>query len=214
MPLQNPGEPNFDKQVFQSIPRPQKIAVIVLALAAILIIIFWILQFRSQLTRPLGLDTQKTTPTEITTVDPRTADTDKDGLTDYEEINIYKTSPYLEDTDSDGTMDKQEIADGTDPTCPKGKNCGAATEIPISSSSPTTMPLQENFIPDITLSTSTLDMGVDQTALQGILSGGADIATIRQILIQSGIDKNELDKISDADLMKSYQETLQNQNKQ
>jgi len=38
-------------------------------------------------------------------------DTDGDGLTDDEEINIYGTSPVLVDTDGDGFSDKQELKD-------------------------------------------------------------------------------------------------------
>ncbi|MBI5465864.1 MAG: hypothetical protein HY974_01075, partial [Candidatus Kerfeldbacteria bacterium] len=32
----------------------------------------------------------------------QTKDTDGDGLSDYDELYIYRTSPYLPDTDSDG----------------------------------------------------------------------------------------------------------------
>jgi len=51
-------------------------------------------------------------------------DTDQDGLNDFEELTFYQTSPYLADTDSDGISDKKEIDNGTDPTCPEGKDCG------------------------------------------------------------------------------------------
>jgi hypothetical protein len=50
-------------------------------------------------------------------------DSDLDGLSDYSEIYLYKTSAYLEDTDGDGLLDKQEIINGTDPTCPEGEDC-------------------------------------------------------------------------------------------
>ena len=42
-------------------------------------------------------------------------DTDKDGLTDYEEVVTYKTNPLKEDTDGDGASDAKEIEFGTDP---------------------------------------------------------------------------------------------------
>ena len=42
-------------------------------------------------------------------------DTDKDGLSDYEEKQIYGTNPSLEDTDSDGAMDAKEIEMGSNP---------------------------------------------------------------------------------------------------
>jgi hypothetical protein len=43
-------------------------------------------------------------------------DSDGDGLSDEDEINVYGTSPYDADTDGDGVQDGQEVADGTDPT--------------------------------------------------------------------------------------------------
>jgi hypothetical protein len=53
----------------------------------------------------------------------KTKDTDGDGLNDYDELQIYNTSPYLADSDSDGLLDKAEISVGTDPNCPKGEEC-------------------------------------------------------------------------------------------
>src|SRR3989344_5731745 len=50
-------------------------------------------------------------------------DTDKDGLNDYEEINVYGTSAYLADTDGDGYNDKKEIDTDHDPLCPKVDTC-------------------------------------------------------------------------------------------
>ncbi|MCD4704557.1 hypothetical protein K8R66_00590 [bacterium] len=39
----------------------------------------------------------------------RLKDTDKDGISDYEEENFYGTSPYLADTDLDGISDYEEM---------------------------------------------------------------------------------------------------------
>jgi uncharacterized repeat protein (TIGR01451 family) len=46
---------------------------------------------------------------------PDVADSDDDGLTDGEEINLYKTNPLVVDTDADGWNDSKEIEKGTDP---------------------------------------------------------------------------------------------------
>ena len=50
-------------------------------------------------------------------------DTDGDGLTDYDELYIYHTSPFLADSDSDGIPDGVEVSRGTDPNCPEGQTC-------------------------------------------------------------------------------------------
>ena len=53
-------------------------------------------------------------------------DTDEDGISNYDELYIYTTSPYLYDSDSDGIDDKTEIETGEDPNCPKGQSCNLA----------------------------------------------------------------------------------------
>jgi hypothetical protein len=55
--------------------------------------------------------------------DQKMKDTDGDGISDWDELNVYHTSPYLDDSDSDGVSDGAEIAQGTDPNCPKGREC-------------------------------------------------------------------------------------------
>lgn len=46
------------------------------------------------------------------------ADTDKDGISDYDEVNIYNTDPFVADTDADGFIDGSEILSGFDPNDP------------------------------------------------------------------------------------------------
>lgn len=42
-------------------------------------------------------------------------DTDNDGLTDGEEVNVYKTNPLQADTDGDGSNDGEEIKNRRNP---------------------------------------------------------------------------------------------------
>lgn len=50
--------------------------------------------------------------------DPYRSDTDLDGLGDGEEVLVYGTGPLLADTDGDGVSDGDEVAAGTDPLNP------------------------------------------------------------------------------------------------
>ncbi len=45
----------------------------------------------------------------VTVVDPRALDSDGDGLTDWEEVNVYHTDPNNPDTDGDGLLDGEEV---------------------------------------------------------------------------------------------------------
>jgi hypothetical protein len=47
--------------------------------------------------------------------DPRNPDTDGDGLTDGQEVNVTHTNPLIADTDGDGIPDGLEVELGTDP---------------------------------------------------------------------------------------------------
>ncbi len=53
-------------------------------------------------------------------------DTDGDGLTDGQEVLIYKTNPLVADTDGDGIPDGLEVQEGTNPLDPKSYNLKAA----------------------------------------------------------------------------------------
>jgi len=211
--------------ILKDLPKPQKIAVLFLAFLAIFIIVFWIWQMKTQINSPF---TYQDPADSQNTLEPgadsasiallKRTDTDGDGLSDYDELNVYHTSVYLSDSDSDGISDLKEIEQVSDPNCPQGQNCNAPIVSPSDSSSSNPM-----LIPDTSLPSKNLlpvDSGaasgfssVDQTALQQIIGGQADAATLRQVFISNGIStKEELDQISDVDLLKSYQDTLNNQN--
>ena len=113
-------------------------------------------------------------------------DTDKDGLSDYDELNIYKTSPYIEDSDSDGYTDGEEVKNDKDPNCPSGQDCGGGgVTTPINPS------LEEN--------------GSQDTAPEEKKST-ADIDSIKKFLLSNGMDKEVLDQASDEDIISTYEE--------
>jgi hypothetical protein len=70
-------------------------------------------------TSPLSADTATTSPSATSTAAApaadRTKDSDNDGLTDYEEVNFYKSNPAVGDTDGDGFLDGAEVKNGFNP---------------------------------------------------------------------------------------------------
>ena len=115
-------------------------------------------------------------------------DTDGDGLLDSDELSAYGTSPYLADSDSDGVSDGEEIAKGTDPNCPAGKTC-------------TTSAIQ----PPATSGSSIGDI-----LIGGISSPSAtpSVAELRDILKQGGLPANQVDALSDEQILQAYNESL------
>jgi len=137
----------------------------------------------------------------------RVKDTDGDGLLDWDELNVHGTSPYLADTDSDGISDKSEVDNGTDPNCPAGRDCGS------------TPSGQDTALPTSPL--ETLMSGVDLP--QGTDASPQDFFStleaqdpptpdeIRSLLIQGGVSPEQLDGVSDEDLVALFDEILAQQ---
>ncbi len=120
----------------------------------------------------------------------KTKDTDGDGLSDYDEVAIYNTSPYLADTDGDGIPDGVEVKNGTDPNCPQGQVCNGLRLV-----TPDTK--ISDLFPQFSTSNVTLK---DKT-----------VQEFRQILLAQGFDKAKLDQISDNTLLIILQESLKAQ---
>jgi len=109
----------------------------------------------------------------------KNSDTDGDGLSDYDELFKYNTSPFLKDSDSDGVTDNQEIQKGTDPNCPTeitGKTCG-----PVATS---------NANGNTNVSTS------------------SQAAALREALKRSGAPANVVDNTDDQTLLRQYQTSV------
>ncbi|OGF23346.1 hypothetical protein A2Y83_01365 [Candidatus Falkowbacteria bacterium RBG_13_39_14] len=117
----------------------------------------------------------------------QSADTDNDGLTDYDEIYIYDTSPYLEDSDSDGYSDKVEVDSQNNPNCPNEGNCSFF--------------LDAGFVASGTPQIAE-DLYAEMIAQQNLEA--SDAAILRSMLAEQGIPAELLGQISDEDLMREY----------
>ncbi|MEK7580204.1 MAG: thrombospondin type 3 repeat-containing protein [Patescibacteria group bacterium] len=116
-------------------------------------------------------------------------DTDNDGITDWQEENLYGTSKYLADSDGDGFTDKAEIEAKSHPLDP--------------ASTPNNV---DSYFPDNT-AVQPIDLNIPRSE-QNIDNLTPD--QIREILItQGGMSKDEVDNIDDETLKKMYNETKQ-----
>lgn len=108
-------------------------------------------------------------------------DTDQDGLTDYDELYLYKTSPYIPDSDSDGYADGEEVKSNQDPNCPAGVSCASLTLPGDAQAAPNLPDNLDALTPD----------------------------QIRSLLLQNGASAEELNSLSDEELINLYQQVKQ-----
>ena len=112
----------------------QKVAITTLSVCCLFLFFGGMSQLRSYVRKPflvshrnlsqaIQIRTQTYQDDEKQARELQLKDTDRDGISDYDEQYVYRTSPYLVDSDSDGLSDSEEIAKGEDPNCPLGKNC-------------------------------------------------------------------------------------------
>jgi hypothetical protein len=202
----------------EPLSKNQKIAATSLAVFAVFILVLWFVQLRNNIYGPFNAPAgQNQVASEAQNSDEalKNKDTDSDGLSDWDELNVYKTSPYLEDSDGDGYKDGEEIKKNFDPNCPQGRTCTGGSLIEQEGG-------QASATASSTLNSLLNQFGATNPAnLSNPTSGSAnlnssqldalkniDAASLRQLLLQNGMDKTTLDKISDANLLKSFQETL------
>ena len=188
-----------------TISKSQKTAVVLLAFFALAIIAMWGYQFNRAINAPFEYTAPSNTNSstcadgqcEVEEDELRAKDTDNDGLSDYDELNIYKTSPYLEDSDSDGYSDKNEIESDNDPNCPINQDCyGELSETPETDTG--------TVISNDTSSSN--DAGDVQ--VNDLFTDNMDADSLRQLLIEAGVDPSILEQVSDEQLMNTYRETL------
>lgn len=129
-------------------------------------------------------------------LEQRQSDTDGDGLTDYDELYVFSTSPYLADTDGDGYDDYAELQSGTDPTCASGAECTDKYEI---------VGIDQDQVSAYLDSLSSSGQAVDDiTAILGSFTS----SDIRALLVDAGLTEEQLAEISDEDLEALYQSVL------
>ncbi len=170
-----------------------------------------------------GVDLNKDAKEQARLLALKVQDTDSDGLFDYDELYLYKTSPYLEDSDSDGFKDKEEIDNGFDPNCPKDQDCrifaGSLEQGGATSGGELTRGLlgasgigTEGGMPDFAgQAAATAGQGSGTAAGAGLDLGAMTPDQLRTLLKQNGFAESELAKLDDATLLEVWRSTLAQQ---
>lgn len=169
--------------------RMQRMSLISLSLVVVLAMGLSLKSFGARLKAPFGLkpaapqqDASQLEAQSLLRL--KITDTDKDGLSDYDELYLYKTSPYIPDSDSDGYPDEEEVRTGNDPNCPKGNDCSTGITDPG------------------------VSVGVQNTAPTATAVNPytlTDPKQIREVIASTGmISAAELDQIDDATLLQLW----------
>ncbi|MFA6098900.1 MAG: hypothetical protein WCV50_05125 [Patescibacteria group bacterium] len=125
----------------------------------------------------------------------RDKDTDQDGLSDYDELYVFGTSPYLSDSDSDKISDKIEIDQGSDPNCPQGTACGNETNSNTSSTNSSNT--NSGFLTDL------------KPTNTNSVYGNLTTQQLRDVLLNAGVPEDSLNQLDDETLIATYQQILE-----
>lgn len=174
------------------VTKEQKIGFILLLVLSFFGITLGFVQLRNNLYRPFALSNKipSTIKDQLLSIDAqRYRDTDNDGLTDFDEEYVQGTSPYLYDTFGYGMSDKEVVDKGL-ARCPNaGKNCTDAATV---------------LAPTTTISAPEPTVATEQD-IGAVLNNPVEL---RKMLLQSGITKDVLDKVSDAELQTMVNQML------
>lgn len=154
---------------------------------------------------PLFLTTSDQRALEIELM--KTRDTDGDGLTDYEEVFIYGTSPYLADTSGDGISDGEHVRAGNNPL----------TGSPLADSGIAPIPQPEDaFLESFS---GAIDTGTNLAPFLAALGGeegqaevdpwSLSASDVRQGLLQQGMTEAQLSQVPDNQLLRQYYALLE-----
>ena len=133
----------------------------------------------------------------------KTRDTDDDRISDYDELYVLRTSPYLFDTDGDGFDDLVEVNAGTDPTCADGADCSGSTYVSPYAEAGGGASGFEDLAPEH----GTIEEPED---VEAMIESAKQLSPteIRDLLISAGADESQVNALSDEDILALYASVL------
>lgn len=175
----------------------EKAKFILLAILAFLFLIIGFFNIKNRLRAPFllkkenqAIASEDQTSRELL----KTKDTDKDGLSDYDEQFLYNTSAYIEDSDSDGLKDYDEVKNGSDPNCPRGRACREE----VNNQATSTVSAEPGF--------GSINFGQALTGLGE--NSNVTAMSLRVALKEAGVDEKLLNSFSDEALLLLYRESI------
>lgn len=186
-----------------ALSKEQKTGFVLLVIFAILAVGLGVLQIRNGLYAPFALSNKVplTLKNDLNGPDSlRFRDTDHDELSDFDELYVYGTSPYLYDTFSYGMSDKEVVGKNL-PLCPGGK---CADSLADSSTST----IVDSSVGSPSAVSVPIGVGEDPGTPQDLDQILNDPVQLRKMLAESGVSQEVLKKLSDSELLKMVTEIL------
>jgi len=198
--------------------KEQKAGFIFVALTSFLAIIFGVVFMTHNISSPFKIEYEgprflsKTEQQQLELEKQRQTDTDEDSLSDYDELYVYKTSPYLYDTDGDGLSDKIEIESGMDPNCATN-DCSNTDQFETTPIGMDFEGIDKNIETSQQMLDPILQEPIETVDTESRVETADDLPTlsiseIRQLLLDAGADEAQVNALSDDELMQLYESAL------
>ncbi|MBP9864696.1 hypothetical protein KBC54_04605 [Patescibacteria group bacterium] len=218
------------KEQWQNLQKEQKISVCLLGVCGVLVVGLSLYRLQANVVEPFLVDNASIvkskmligqTPADLEALQRRT-DTDGDGLSDWDETNVYHTNPNLRDSCGDGVVDNIRVATGKNINCPTNQigieakpvtNGDAAATGTVLGTPEAMGSLYPQIAPGDLVATPKQDAPTSNdpsSIFSDSLSGSAlarDPVMIRKALTGK-VEDALLQKVSDADLLKLYDEAM------
>lgn len=191
--------------------RTRKLVIFIFTVVGVFLLLIGFRQLKNNIYNPFSFANQETKDLSSAEAEVlssyilQTTDTDVDNFSDYDELYVYGTSPFLADTDSDGISDYDEIQGETDPLCAEGQDCYGLRD-------PSFVVAPDlSGVTEVNTDETSATQGEDLAIVEDIISGQADPAFLRDLLLDNGFSEEELNQISDEDLQAAYFEVVSEQ---